>query len=678
MKIVQKFLLTITVTMLLCGLFVISAYAETEGIYSYSVTDGKAIITDVDTSVSGDVTIPSILGGYPVSRIGSWAFYGCKEITSVAIGNGVVNIEESAFRGCRRMTSVSVPDSVTNIGEKVFFGCKMLSNISIGNGVSDIEKSAFWDTKFYYNENNWENKVLYAGKCLIEAKSDITGDYVIKDGTLCVANAAFSDCKGLTGITIPESLISIGRDSFVGCYGLNEVHITNIIAWCNFNFYNETSNPLHYAHNLYLNDSLVTELVIPNVVTRIGDFLFPCCSGLTSVTISDSVTSIGKRAFWNCLDLTSVIIGNNVTSIGDEAFACCDDLTDVVIPDSVTSVGDKTFIGCERLISVMIGNGVTNIGEMVFYDCRGLTDIVLPRNLKRIGEWAFYGCVGLTSITIPDSVLDIGDCAFFNCVSLNDLIIPNNVESIGDSAFSGCRGLTSVTLPNREFSIGNWAFFNCGSLTKITIPSSVCSLGYGAFQWCSELECVVIQDGLLSISKDMFIHCEKLTRVEIPVSVTSISSGVFDNTNVTDIYYRGTESQWNDIAIEGNNDVLERVAVHYETAMPAMAYHITEFKLIDSNGGSLAIPPLNDRYTVRMTFSEVKPQSGKVYLLLAAFTKEGAMPHIDDMRIVEIPTGSNVSVDGTLLSYGKPIKKIKAFVWESLGGMAPLSETMEL
>jgi len=179
----------------------------------------------------------------------------------------------------------------------------------------------------------------------------------------------------------------------------------------------------------YRNTS-VTSVSIPNSVTSIGGRAFSGCSGLTSVSIPNSVTSIGDGAFVNCTGLTSVSIPNSVKSIGNMAFQSCTGLTSVIIPDSVTSIGGSAFHGCTGLTSVSISNSVTSIGK-----------------------WAFCGCSGLTSVSIPDSVTSIGDGAFSGCTGVTNVSLGNSVTSIGDGAFFGCPNLKEVKIPLRFLSV---------------------------------------------------------------------------------------------------------------------------------------------------------------------------------------------------------------------------------
>ena len=231
---------------------------------------------------------------------------------------------------------------------------------------------------------------------------------------------------------------------------------------------------------------------------------------LKSITIPDSVTSIGDKAFSWCESLQSVTIPDSVTSIGDRAFYHCDFLQSVTIPDSVTSIGNEAFSGCESLQSVTIPDSVTSIGRSAFSGCESLQSVTIPDSVTSIGDWAFFCCSSLQSISIPDSVMRIGDSAFKFCSSLQSVTIPESVTSIGISAFSGCSSLQSVTIPNSVTSIGSYAFNGCKSLQSVTIPDSVTSIGDGAFGGCSSLQSVTIPDSVTNIDDRVFTEDDYL------------------------------------------------------------------------------------------------------------------------------------------------------------------------
>ena len=293
----------------------------------------------------------------------------------------------------------------------------------------------------------------------------------------------------------------------------------------NGNTYNVTS----IGESAFRGCKGLTSVTIPNSVTSIENYAFYDCSGLTSVLIPNSVTSIGSSAFGNCSGLTSVTIGNSVTSIGEGAYERCTGLTSVTIPNSVTSIGDGAFSGCSGLTSVTIPHSVTSIGNRAFSGCSGLQSIKIPNSVISIGRYAFHGCSGLTSVTIPDSITSIGVGAFYGCSGLTSVTIPNSVTSIGWGAFYGCSGLTSIEIPNSVTSIGEYAFYNCRSLTSVTIPNSVTSIENGAFGGCSGLTSVAISNSVTSIGGSAFSGCRKLISVTIPNSVTSIGNSAFQN-----------------------------------------------------------------------------------------------------------------------------------------------------
>ena len=359
---------------------------------------------------------------------------------------------------------------------------------------------------------------------------------VIEDGVTSIGDYAFSSCYDLTSVTIPDSVTSIGSSAFSGCSGLTRVNISDLKSWCNTSFGNSSSNPLSYAHNLYLNGNLLTALIIPDNVTSIGSSAFSGCTGLTSITIPDSVTKIGADAFYGCSNLTSVTIPDSVTSIGDNAFYGCGVIaysgtasgspwgskvrynkvengfayndnektqlakylgneSVVVIPDSVTSIGSSAFSGCTGITSITIPDSVTSIGYAAFYDCTGLTKV----NISSLESWCnisfgdsssnplsyarnlYLNGNLVTKLTIPDSVTSIGNYTFYRCTGLTSVTIPDSVTSIGSSAFNGCTGLTSITIPDSVTRIGGSAFSGCEGLTSIIIPDNVTSIGRSAF-----------------------------------------------------------------------------------------------------------------------------------------------------------------------------------------------------
>ena len=280
-------------------------------------------------------------------------------------------------------------------------------------------------------------------------------------------------------------------------------------------------------------------------VTGLGDHSFaaypisirdnyenPLCSNIHSVTIPQSVTSIGYEAFCYCKNLQSLTLEGSIESMGDGAFAYCTSLKTFPLVGNIQKIGDYTFYRCDDLENVTIPESVTSIGKYAFEYCDDLGNVTIPQSITSIGDYAFENCnrLKLTTPSFGEKLQTIGKYAFRNCFCPSEEVtIPQSVTSIGDSAFSGCYGMRSFTINNATTSIGGWAFDGCWSLTTLKLGAHITTIGNGAFYDCHDLDNVTIPQSVTSIGKYAFEKCHKLSTITIPEKVEKIESETFDD-----------------------------------------------------------------------------------------------------------------------------------------------------
>lgn len=303
-------------------------------------------------------------------------------IQSVIIEDGVTRIGYFAFAGCNKMTNVEIPNSVTNIGYEAFYSCTALTGITISDNVTKIDSGAF----------------LYC-----------TGlkNVVIGNGVTSIGGSAFNNCTALTSVTVGNNLWSIGANAFSNCTALTEVRISDISAWCNIQFDDCNANPLSYADNLYLNNRLVTNLVIPDGIIRINPYAFYNCKGLTNITIPNNVTNIGSEAFKNTGYYNNTANWtDNVLYIGNHLIEANGVSGEYNIKAGTKTIATEAFMGCSELSSVSIPDSVVCICMSAFNECIGLTSVMMGSGLKTISTDAFKSCIHLADVYYNGSLDD--------------------------------------------------------------------------------------------------------------------------------------------------------------------------------------------------------------------------------------------------------------------------------
>ena len=516
-----------------------------------SISIGNSVTTIWDRAFEGCFNLTSISIGNSVTTIGSYTFSNCS------------NLETIEFRGSTSTMTVSGDNIFNNINRNsnrniTFYNTATESDInrtllSQVEGITNNENVYLYgDTtsgaQIFYTPYPYETTFTFNDGTTVSVTSATIGSNSYGDdnksvltsvviGISCttIGNETFKDCINLTSVTITDSVTSIGIRAFTSCTSLTSITIPDSVTSIgDYAFFDctslteievDTSNP-NYSNNIDNNNNSdgvlynngvtttliqypignsATEFTIPDGVNTISDFAFYKSQNLEAVTIPTRVTSIGDRAFSECLKLGSinvnsgnpnysnndsdgVLYNNGVTTliqypIGNPA-------TDFTIPDNVNTISDFAFYKSQNLRSVTIPSSVTTINSYAFQLSERLTSITIPVNVTTIGNWVFAEITSLTNAVIGNGVSNIGFSTFSSCTILTLVTIGQNVPTISNSMFRNCSSLPSVTIPNSVTTIDIGAFQGCTSLTSITIPSSVTTINDYAFFSCNSLETI--------------------------------------------------------------------------------------------------------------------------------------------------------------------------------------------
>lgn len=418
---------------------------------------------------------------YTVTAIGEDAFYGCTKITDMMFtSTSITSIGKEAFEGCTGITDLAFPKCLTEIGDNAFNGCTALGTILLDKTqLTTIGKRAFYDC---------------AGLNLVYLPETLTaiGDYAfyetgiaditIPDAVTTFGNNVFNGCTGLKTVTLGKAITTIDRSTFCDCTSLFEVSARGSLTSIGQHaFYGCTALKNH--------SSMFCE-----TLTTIGDYAF-AGSGIGTLTIPESVTTIGKEAFAKC---------SRLRSIDYDAINC-------------TTIGSDVFSECSIVEHLNIGNKVTDIPSGIFSNLPIVNcDLVIPDNVKTIGSSAFRGC-GLQSVTLPVNLTTIERFVFADCEYLKSVVIPETVTAIDNYAFYNCARLSSVVIPNAVTSVGNGVFENCVGLTSATYNAENCTK-FGTdtdqvFKGCDKLATMYFGKDVKSIPEYAFYKDNNVTQL---------------------------------------------------------------------------------------------------------------------------------------------------------------------
>ena len=479
--------------------------------------------------------LSSIVLPNSLTTIESDSFYDCPGLDSIAIPQGVTEIPSGAFGWCRNLQLIQLPDSISSIGESSFAQCTSLKLSTLPSGLSEIRSNAF------------------EGCSQLEISA-------IPNGVNNIASHAFEQ-SGITAISIPGSVQSIGRYAFADCAQLSSLDLSEGIQ--------------SIGDFAFANDWQLTSVAIPASIRSVGEGAFSGCpirqislaegngafvrkhnallsaDGKTLIrcegvnlfgefTVPDGVTTIAYGAFSNCSDLIHVNLPDSVTAIAYRAFAGCSSLSSIRWPDSLETLNESAFEGCTALEEMRLPSGVTSIAYGLFGGCTGLHTVDIPDSVKEIGSWAFGKCENLENIEIPDSVSRIGSYAFEKCVSLHSITVPASVIEMHHCVFLRCTGLEFASIEATIDSLPYETFSYCTALKSVSLAKCISEITGYAFYRCQRLSDIELPQNLTVIGNSAFCGCVLLGNLSIPMSVTTIGGDAFRECNVAIRFMNGS------------------------------------------------------------------------------------------------------------------------------------------
>lgn len=545
-------------------------YASESTSFAYRLEGDKAYITGY-TGTLPDVVVPAVIDGYPVYAIENLR---SPILTHVVVSEGIEVIGDSAFKAyfdyekgyIRTLVSVSLPQSLKIISDDGFWGQENLQEITLGS-VVEIGQSAF-------------------GSCTM--LKQIT----LPDTLTTIGWRAF-ESSGLTSLTIPVNVTSLGDSFITDCSALTSLYVAEGNPTYEMEdglLYDIPAKTLRYAlpdvsGDVVIRDGTVrigddvfkehaiTSVQLPDSLQKIGNCAFQFCKELKEITFPEGLITIDGLAFAYCTQLENVVLPEGLKSLGDSAFRSCDSLTEITVPEGITFMSG-TFATCYSLRTVNLPSGLTHMMNGVVEGCRSLETLHLPAKLADIsGEWpsklktittafgsvryvsedgilydtqdnsilfvnasitgnvtvrdgittigagAFKGRKGLTSVTLPESCTVIDSYAFENCTALTDINFPEKLELIGRNAFYNS-GITSLKLSQPGLHVGSFAFTDCHQLKSVEITSTDFDLMEWAFARCENLETVILPPQVFRMEGGCFTECTSLTTVVLPKNIT--------------------------------------------------------------------------------------------------------------------------------------------------------------
>lgn len=525
-----------------------------------------------------------------VPVVNEYAFYDCDTLEKVTFTDSVVEIQDQAFEYCSYLTEVNLGKNIEKIDYLAFGNCSRIENVNTSMTVNEWSQIDFRDWRS--NPASYSGNLYVNGKLLEDATfSGVTSikpytfynyasiksinipstvevigegaffgtsveELVIAEGTTTIKANAFENSYSLKSVTLPSTLINVGNYAFLNSTNINYINYTGTLdQWVGISFTLDTSNPVYYSKNLYINGELLESIAIENV-DSICNYAFINCESLKNVYISDGVKTIGRSAFEKCSNLESIDLPNTITHSYTDAFLGCSNLKKTNYRGTVDEWAHIIFNNEKSnpinyshnlyLNDVLLENAVikeaNRVSDYAFINCDSLKTLVVGGNVEKINGSAFRNCDGLTSIDIQESTLST--YSFAECTSLVDV---------------------QISEEGKEFSLSSYAFYKCSALEEIVLPKRITGMGNSTFQKCTSLKTVYLSAEIGRIGYDAFYDCPSL---EI-------------------VYYESDEVAYAEINVSYGNEALSMAQTHYNVHDIESHYTTTTVPATCTEDGSI-------------------------------------------------------------------------------------------
>ena len=471
--------------------------------------------------------------------IGKYAFDGCKDLVSINFPANVTEIKEYTFNDCVKLKNIELPNGLIYIKDYAFNGCASLGKVTIPGGVQNISPGAF--------------------------KNSGLTEVILKEGVMSLSNNSFDGCLLLKKVTFPTTMKTIGGFSNTG---IKEIAFA------------EGATPEAISDYAFLNCDSLSTITLPNSIKSLGTGAFYDCDTLKTVKLPTGITKIAKQAFYHCGFLQSITIPQSVTEIGAEAFAACSKLTTISLPSALTTIGIASFHST-GLTSITLPEGMTTIEPGTFGKSK-LKSIKLSKSLKQItsnnesynlgslpneyydfrkyinmyrdDSGAFQNCKELESIDLNGAVLTIlGSYTFNECDKLRSIDLSSTkLEEIPTSAFYSCDSLRAITFPSTVKTIGQQAFYYNLSLESLKMPAALTSIYNNAFNECKKIRNIDLSATSLTKIESWFSNVDSLRTVKLPSTVIEIGESAFAGSPIEEINFPASLTTIGNYAFSGN------------------------------------------------------------------------------------------------------------------------------